>query len=61
MNVVYVSELRSFLNEYEDDDLILIMIHDEVIGSPAKQYRGYYNLRTKDDEGNAVLLIHKRK
>ncbi len=56
-----VKELREFLADFEDDDLILVMVHDAVLGTPLKQYRGYYPLAAKDDEGNPVLLVNKQK
>ncbi len=54
-----VGELRAFLTDYEDDDEMLVMVHDAVLGSPIRQYRGYFTLAAKDDEGNPVLLVEK--
>jgi len=59
--ITTVKELRQFLSNFEEDDELLVMIHDAVLGTPFKQYRGYYNLGAKDDEGNPVLLVKLRE
>jgi hypothetical protein len=56
-----VKDLRDFLAGYEDDDLLLIMVHDRVLGSSIPQYRGYYPMGATDQDGNPVLFINKQE
>ncbi len=56
-----VKEMREFLSIFEDEDEILTMVHDSILGTPYRQYRGYYALRVKDDEGNPFLYVYDQK
>lgn len=56
-----VRELRKFLDEFEDNDEILTMVHDNILGTPYRMYRGYFALRAKDDEGIPVLYIYDQQ
>ncbi len=56
-----VKDLKEFLSNFEDGDEILTMVHDSILGTPYPQYRGYFALRAKDDEGNPVLYVYDQQ
>jgi len=59
--IVTVKELRDFLADYEDDDWVLMMLHNQVLGGAFKQYVGYFPFGATDQEGNPVLFVNPQK
>ena len=56
-----VKDLREFLADYEDDDLLLLMLHNRVAGGNFAMYQGYYPLGGTDQEGNPVLFVNQQR
>lgn len=59
--LITVGDLRQFLDAYEADDHLLVMLHSHATGAQFPQYMGYYPMGGTDQEGNPVLFINEQE
>lgn len=57
--LVTVGDLRDFLRNYDDDELLSVMLHSGIWNSPVGQYQGYYPMGGTEQDGCPVLFVNK--